>query len=94
MFDMNTKRLIDYWRGLCGKRALPDRADVEPSGFVGLAHRVFIAELRTDGEIAFARLAPGCETHEGAPQAEPPPAKIAVKNALFSWLTALRRWAP
>jgi len=46
----------------------------------------------TDGEIAFARLAPDCKTNEGAPAEEPAPAKIAGKNALFSGLAALWRW--
>ncbi len=48
----------------------------------------------TDGEIAFARLAPGCEAQEGAPVAIAPPARIAAKNVAFSWLAALRRWLP
>ncbi len=48
----------------------------------------------TDGEIAFARLAPGCEAHEGAPVALAPPARIAAKNAVFSWLVALWRKLP
>ena len=45
----------------------------------------------TDGEIAFAKLAPGCETHENPPVALAAPARIAVKNAVFSWLAALWR---
>ncbi len=48
----------------------------------------------TDGEIAFARLAPGCEAREAAPAALPPPARIAAKNAVFWWLTKLRRALP
>ncbi len=45
----------------------------------------------TGGEIAFARLAPGCEALERAPAALAPPARIAAKNAVFSWLVALWR---
>jgi LssY C-terminus len=48
----------------------------------------------TDGEIAFARLAPGCETHEEAPSAIAPPARIAAKNAVFAWLAGLWRRLP
>jgi hypothetical protein len=48
----------------------------------------------TDGEIAFARLAPGCEAHEGAPVALAPPARIAAKNAVFAWLARLWRRLP
>jgi LssY C-terminus len=48
----------------------------------------------TDGEIAFARLAPGCEAHERTPVALAPPARIAAKNAVFSWLVALWRKLP
>ena len=48
----------------------------------------------TDGEIAFAKLAPGCEAHEGTPVALAPPARIAAKNAVFSWLVALWRKLP
>jgi hypothetical protein len=43
----------------------------------------------TDGEIEFAKLAPGCEAHEGAPAELAPPARIAAKNAVFAWLTTL-----
>ncbi len=45
----------------------------------------------TDGEIEFARLAPGCEAHEGPPVALAPPPRIAAKNAVFSWLVGLWR---
>jgi hypothetical protein len=48
----------------------------------------------TDGEIAFARLASGCESRKGFPEAIAPPARIAAKNAVFSWLAALRRRFP
>jgi len=67
MLDVNTQRLIDYWRSLCGGRALPDRADVEPSGFVALANRVFIAELRSSGEIAFRFAGEAIEELHGMP---------------------------
>ena len=42
----------------------------------------------TDGEIAFAKLAPGCEAQESAHAALAPPPRIAAKNAVFSWLAA------
>ena len=45
----------------------------------------------TDGEIAFAELAPGCETREAAAAAQAPPPRIAAKNAVFSWLAGFRR---
>jgi LssY-like putative type I secretion system component LssY len=48
----------------------------------------------TDGEIAFARLAPGCEAQERAPAALPPPLKTVAKNAVFRGLAGLRRWLP
>ena len=48
----------------------------------------------SDGEIAFATLAPGCEAQEGAPVALAPPPGIAAKNAIFSWLAALWRRLP
>jgi len=48
----------------------------------------------TDGEIAFARLAPGCQTHEGAPAALAPPARIAAKNTVFAWLAGVWRRLP
>jgi LssY C-terminus len=48
----------------------------------------------TDGEIEFARLAPGCEAREAAPVALAPPPRIAAKNAVFAWLTALWRRRP
>jgi hypothetical protein len=47
----------------------------------------------TDGDIAFARLA-GCETREGVPEGAAPPARIAAKNLLFSWLAALWQRLP
>ncbi|HKN31280.1 MAG TPA: LssY C-terminal domain-containing protein [Roseiarcus sp.] len=48
----------------------------------------------TDGEIEFAKLAPGCEAREGAPVALAPPPRIAAKNAVFSWLVGLWRRLP
>ncbi len=45
----------------------------------------------TDGEIAFAELAPGCETNAAPTVAEAPPPRIAAKNVIFGWLAALRR---
>jgi hypothetical protein len=48
----------------------------------------------TDGEIAFADLAPGCTTREAPPERRAPPPRIAAKNAVFGWLTALRRVLP
>jgi len=48
----------------------------------------------TDGDIAFSKLVSGCATQGGAPAALPPPANIAAKNAVFSWLAALWRALP
>jgi hypothetical protein len=48
----------------------------------------------TDGEIAFADLAPGCKTHEGPVEAQAPPPRIAAKNAVFSWFDAMWRRLP
>ena len=45
----------------------------------------------TDGEIAFADLAPGCATHEAPVEAEAPPPRIAVKSAVYRWLAGLPR---
>ncbi len=45
----------------------------------------------TDGEIAVSKLVSGCEAEGGAPVALPPPANIAAKNAVFSWLVAVWR---
>jgi LssY C-terminus len=48
----------------------------------------------TDGEIEFAKLAPGCEAHEGPPVALAPPPRIAAKNAVFAWLVGFWRRLP
>lgn len=53
MFDPNTERMIEYWRGRREDRALPNRAAIDPVGFASLAPRVFIAELWRTGEIVF-----------------------------------------
>jgi LssY C-terminus len=45
----------------------------------------------TDGEIDIARLASGCRAENESPNALPPPAGIAVKNAAFSWFANLWR---
>lgn len=59
MFHSNTERLIDYWRDLRIEQPVPARAAVDPSGFVAVAPRTFIAsrdprggfELRLAGEM-------------------------------------------
>jgi hypothetical protein len=59
MFHSNTELLIDYWRDLRIDQPIPPRAAVDPSGFVALAPRTFIAsrdgrgefELRLAGEM-------------------------------------------
>jgi hypothetical protein len=59
MFHPSTERLIDYWRDLRVDQPMPARAAVDPSGFVALAPRAFIAsrdslgafELRLAGEM-------------------------------------------
>jgi hypothetical protein len=48
----------------------------------------------TDGEIAFADLAPGCEAREASTPTEAPPPRIAVKNKVFGWFAALWRLLP
>ena len=45
----------------------------------------------TDGEIAFADLAPDCATHEAAAEAEAPLPRISVGKAVFRWLAKVRR---
>ena len=56
MFHSNTEQLIDYWRGLRVDRPTPSRAAVDPSGFVALAPRTFIAsrDLRSGFEVRLA----------------------------------------
>src|SRR5215472_3620758 len=53
MFDPNTQRMIEYWRGQRGDHALPARDSIDPAGFAALALHVFIAELRRTGAIVF-----------------------------------------
>ena len=48
----------------------------------------------TDGDIAFARLVPGCEGQEGAPRTLLDPPRIEAKNAFFSWLRSMWRALP
>jgi hypothetical protein len=48
----------------------------------------------TDGDIAFADLAPGCEAREGRVEAEAPPPRIAAKNAVYGWLAKAWRLLP
>ncbi len=48
----------------------------------------------TDGEIAFAQLAPDCETRETPPEAQAPPPRIVAKNVVYRWLAALRPLMP
>ena len=45
----------------------------------------------TDGDIEVSKLVAGCSAEGTAPQALPPPPRIAAKNAVFSWLTSLWR---
>ena len=48
----------------------------------------------TDGDIAFARLVPGCEGQEGAPRTLLDPPRIEAKDAFFSWLRSMWRALP
>ena len=48
----------------------------------------------TDGEIAFADLAPGCETREAPPETQATLPRIAAKNVVYGWLAAARRLLP
>jgi hypothetical protein len=51
MFHSNTERLIDYWRSLRAEQPIPARAAVDPSGFVAVAPRTFIASRDARGEF-------------------------------------------
>jgi hypothetical protein len=53
MFHSNTELLIDYWRTRRAGRPMPRRADIEPSGFVRLAPRVFVAQFEPGGDVRF-----------------------------------------
>ncbi len=48
----------------------------------------------TDGEIAFADLAPGCGTREAPPEVHAPAPRVAVKNVVYGWLAAVRGLLP
>lgn len=50
--------------------------------------------FHTDGEIAFADLAPGCAQAAAPVEVEPPSPRIAVRSAIFSWILAARRLFP
>lgn len=52
MFHSSTELLIDYWRGRRGERAVPNRADIDPTGFPRLAAAAFIAVLE-GGDVRF-----------------------------------------
>lgn len=67
MFDPNTERMIEYWRGRRADRALPARDSIDPAGFVPLASRVFIAKLRRTGEIVFRLAGETVEELHGRP---------------------------
>jgi len=67
MFDPNTERMIEYWRGQRGDRALPARDSIDPAGFAALAPRVFIAEVRRTGEIVFRLAGESVEELHGRP---------------------------
>ena len=55
MFHSSTELLIDYWRRRRGPRPMPLRADIDPTGFVALAPRAFIAvREQTDVRFRFA----------------------------------------
>jgi hypothetical protein len=53
MFHSSTELLIDYWRRRRHGKPLPLRTDIDPSGFAGLAHQVFIAVQGPDGDVRF-----------------------------------------
>ena len=48
----------------------------------------------TDGEIAFADLAPGCGPATAPTRTEAPPPRIAVRSAIYAWILAARRLLP
>ena len=45
----------------------------------------------TDGEIRMARLRPGCDNMQGAPEAIAPAPSVQAKNRAFSWVSAFWR---
>jgi hypothetical protein len=53
MFHSNTELLIDYWRTHRGGRPMPRRADIDPTGFVRLAPRAFVARFEPGGDVRF-----------------------------------------
>ncbi|HTX50424.1 MAG TPA: PAS domain-containing protein [Caulobacteraceae bacterium] len=53
MVHSNTELLIDYWRSRRGDLAAPRRSDIDPLDFARLLPRVFIAEARAGGDLAF-----------------------------------------
>jgi hypothetical protein len=53
MFNANTERLLDYWRGRRDGRPAPRRADIDPAGFPRLAPHAFIVAQDTEGDIRF-----------------------------------------
>jgi hypothetical protein len=53
MFHSNTELLIDYWQARRGGRPMPRRADIDPTGFVRLAPRAFIAQMEPGGDVRF-----------------------------------------
>jgi hypothetical protein len=50
--------------------------------------------FHTDGESAFADLAPGCAPAAAPVEAMAPPPRAAVRSAVFSWIVAARRLLP
>ena len=48
----------------------------------------------TDGDIAFADLASGCEVREAPVETEAPPPRAVTKNVVYRLLAALRRLLP
>ena len=52
MFNPNTERLLDYWRGRRTGRPAPRRADIDPADFARLTAQVFIA-AREGGDYRF-----------------------------------------
>ena len=50
--------------------------------------------FHTDGEIAFADLAPGCAPAAAPVDVEEPSPRIAVRSAIYSWILAARGLFP
>ncbi|MFI4934049.1 MAG: PAS domain-containing protein [Caulobacterales bacterium] len=77
MFHLNTELLIDYWRERRGERALPARADIDPTAFAALAPNVFIVLRQGAGDYRFRLAGEGVHDLHGR--------ALAGENLLLLW---------